>query len=103
MAEQSRRLADHVHQMAGLGWAAEGAAVGLNADRRGVQLELTPDGRVAYRQAVRAVTHELDDVLGFLEPEEQADARRGLELLGTALRARGLQRLGEAAPTGTGS
>ena len=80
----------------GRGWVRR---VDVAGDRRGVQLELTRAGRVAFNAAQRAVTAELGDVIGGLDEDRQRAVRRGLTVLGDALRARALARMQEGAAT----
>lgn len=59
----------------------------VEGDRRGVQLDVTADGRQALDDAKRAVAGRLDDVLALIEPDRRAVAEAGLAALGEALSA----------------
>lgn len=64
------------------GWVRR---VEADGDRRGVTLEITPDGRRALDEAVAAVNARLDVVLANVEAAERARALDGIAALGRAL------------------
>lgn len=66
------------------GWVQR---VDVAGDRRGVRLELTPEGAVAMKEAQRSMNVRLDLVLRAATPEDRAAAVAGLRALGRALEA----------------
>jgi DNA-binding MarR family transcriptional regulator len=57
----------------------------VDGDRRGVTLEVTPEGRTALDAAFGAVEQRLDEVLAQVPPDRRAAALDGLAALGEAI------------------
>jgi len=67
------------------GWVRR---VGVLGDRRGVGLEVTPEGRGALRAAERAAAEQLGVLLREVDADERGTVLEGLALLGQALARR---------------
>lgn len=66
------------------GWVRR---VDVTGDRRGVLLEVTPDGATALAEAELAMAGALSDMLGAVTPAERATTVEGLTSLSAVLRA----------------
>jgi DNA-binding MarR family transcriptional regulator len=66
------------------GWVRR---VGVDGDRRGVGLEVTPEGRAALRSAEEATETRLEHVLAELPSDERRAVLAGLDALGSAFAA----------------
>lgn len=71
------------------GWVQR---VTVEGDRRGVSLEVTRSGAAALKQAERAMSAELGDVLRSTDPASRAAVIEGLVALGNAIREHHLAR-----------
>ena len=71
------------------GWVQR---VNVEGDRRGVSLELTRSGASALKHAERAMTAELDEVLGTASPSARTAVIAGLGALGSAIKEHHLAR-----------
>jgi long-chain acyl-CoA synthetase len=65
----------------------------VDGDRRGVSLDVTPDGATALRQAEDAAAAAVRDVLGDVPLDDCDAALRGLVLLARAFEERGARRI----------
>ncbi len=54
---------------------------GVDADRRGVRLEVTTDGHSALRRAQRAVSEAMTGILGDVPPDDRAGVLHALVVL----------------------